>query len=237
MFILSQLIEDKRVDAVANISKAQSKQKVHYDLKHKGSYFKAGDKVLKKNFYRANRQGGKQEDKWRGPFTIVEATSKGTYFIEQNGVKCAKPINGMYLKLYYSPERPLPNTLSSDDSTPVMARVKRLCAERQSSSGCPPTAVALPLFDEPCVSITSSVLQPRESVLDSNYLVDDDIVRRMQQIFKMAFPFVSGLRPPLEGIDPETMQACAGFSEVPHNINVAVQIHYLPNHWVVSAPS
>ena len=52
-----------------NIEIAQQKQKKYYDAKHgAATCFTVGDSVLKKDFKRKKRRGGKLDYRWEGPF-------------------------------------------------------------------------------------------------------------------------------------------------------------------------
>ena len=68
----------------ANILKAQEKQKKYYDTKHKtDKCFNVGATVLKKDFTRKRRKGGKLDYRWNGPFTIVECLGRGLFRLEE----------------------------------------------------------------------------------------------------------------------------------------------------------
>ena len=73
----------------ANIEKAQMKQKLHYDRKHgAGDLYTVGSQVLKKDFRRKKRQGGKLDYLWLGPFMITATLGKGLYRLKDvNGNK------------------------------------------------------------------------------------------------------------------------------------------------------
>ena len=74
-------------EAKQNILQAQQKQKELYDRKHaKPELFAKGQLVLKKDFTRKKRKGGKLDSKFLGPYVIVKALKKGTYIL-------AKPDN------------------------------------------------------------------------------------------------------------------------------------------------
>ena len=66
-------------DAIrGNIKRAQRKQKEHYDLKHGAdSCFSVGTVVLKKDFTRKKRKGGKLDYRWQGPYVICASVGKG----------------------------------------------------------------------------------------------------------------------------------------------------------------
>ena len=66
-----------------NIVKAQKKQKEQYDKKHANApCYQVGAKVLKKDFTRKKRKGGKMDPKWLGPYTITQKLGKGFYKLE-----------------------------------------------------------------------------------------------------------------------------------------------------------
>ena len=82
----------RRLDeAKQNILKAQQKQKETYDRKHaKPECYKIGQLVLKKDFTRKKRKGGKLEIRFLGPYTISKVLPHGTYKLlnptEQNTI-------------------------------------------------------------------------------------------------------------------------------------------------------
>ena len=60
-----------------NIKVAQEKQKAQY-ARRKGIVeysFKIGDKVLRRNMQQKTRKGKKMEDRWLGPYVIVEISA------------------------------------------------------------------------------------------------------------------------------------------------------------------
>ena len=68
----------------ANIAKAQAKQKKYYDERHgAASCFGVGAVVLKKDFTRGKRKGGKMDYRWQGPFTITAALGKGLFRLKE----------------------------------------------------------------------------------------------------------------------------------------------------------
>jgi hypothetical protein len=97
-----------------NIQAAQEKQKQTYDRKHSGpSLFSVGAKVLKKDFLRKKRKGGKMDPQWLGPYEIAADLGKGFYALSDvtNGDIAIKRVNGAHLKAYNS------NTPSSHASS------------------------------------------------------------------------------------------------------------------------
>lgn len=88
--------------AKSNIIKAQQKQKEAYDKKHScPEVYKLGAVVLKKDFTRKKRKGGKLDAKWLGPFTIVGSLGRGLYRLKKTGTEEVIPrVNGVHLKSY-----------------------------------------------------------------------------------------------------------------------------------------
>ena len=71
-------------EAKQNIVEAQNKQKEVYDCKHaKPELFVEGQLVLKKDFTRKKRKGGKLDSEFLGPFVIAKAHQKGTYILAE----------------------------------------------------------------------------------------------------------------------------------------------------------
>ena len=72
-----------------NIEQAQKKQKEHYDLKHgAASCFSIGSVILKKDFTRKKRKGGKLDYRWQGPYVISASHGKGLFKLKElNGDK------------------------------------------------------------------------------------------------------------------------------------------------------
>ena len=67
----------------ANILIAQEGQKAFYDIKHSNpNIFEVGLTVLKKDFRRKKRAGGKLDPSWLGPYTIVKAVARGLYSLQ-----------------------------------------------------------------------------------------------------------------------------------------------------------
>ena len=68
----------------ANIKKAQEKQKKYYDKKHcSTTHFTIGDTVLKKDFRRKKRKGGKLDYRWMGPYVIVNSLGRGLFRLKE----------------------------------------------------------------------------------------------------------------------------------------------------------
>lgn len=106
----------------ANIQRAQEKQKKHYDRIHgAASCFSVGSMVLKKDFRRQKRKGGKLDYRWEGPYLITASLGKGLFqlknpetdtvlAIASNSITCTvclcvlqliTRVNGFHLKEFY----------------------------------------------------------------------------------------------------------------------------------------
>lgn len=71
-------------DIKENIKKAQAKQKLYYDLKHgAATCFNVGSLVLKKDFRRAKRKGGKLDHRWQGPYIITGSLGRGLFKLKK----------------------------------------------------------------------------------------------------------------------------------------------------------
>lgn len=62
--------------------------------------------MLKKDFKRKKRQGGKMDPQWLGPYRVANDLGKGFYSLEnlQDGSKAVERINGAHLKVYFAPQ-------------------------------------------------------------------------------------------------------------------------------------
>jgi hypothetical protein len=79
MTTLNDAVKVVREGGLRNLKAAQSKQKVQYDLKHKGALCDIGEQVLHKNCRRDTRLGDKLIFRCDGPFQIAESLGKGSY--------------------------------------------------------------------------------------------------------------------------------------------------------------
>ncbi|KAL5499988.1 hypothetical protein EMCRGX_G011472 [Ephydatia muelleri] len=106
---------------IENISTAQAKQKLTYDRKHaRPCEFQVGALVLRKDFRRKKRKGGKMDDKWLGPLLVSSELGKGFYSLSDLDGKSTKVkrINGAHLKPYKrsSSGEPSPSTSTTPQS-------------------------------------------------------------------------------------------------------------------------
>ena len=103
---LGRIMQEKRerLESVkANIVTAQKRQKERYDRKHSNpEVFAVGALVLKKDFTRKKRAGGKLDYRWTGPYRISCALGRGLYRLQevQNPTKIVTRVNGVHLKKY-----------------------------------------------------------------------------------------------------------------------------------------
>jgi len=107
-------------EAKENIKQAQAKQKETYDCKHAHpDAFQVGSKVLKKDFLRKKRAGGKLDARYLGPYAITKKLGKGLYALEllSDKTRTVSRVHGSHLKPYYTP----PHTGDSVASTSVQA--------------------------------------------------------------------------------------------------------------------
>ena len=87
--------------AKKNIVAAQAKQKAAYDKKHaKPHQFQKGQLVLKKDFKRKKRRGGKLEARFLGPYIIQSELQRGTYKLVTEDGKSTVRATGAHLKPY-----------------------------------------------------------------------------------------------------------------------------------------
>ena len=74
--------------AKENIQKAQNRQQSTYDRKHSSpNAFAVGHLVLRKDFRRKKRAGGKLDTPYIGPYLITKCHSKGMYRLQLVGDK------------------------------------------------------------------------------------------------------------------------------------------------------
>ena len=100
--VFAEVVSERLKTVKQNVEKAQEKQKKYYDSKlGAGASFKLNAVVLKKDFLRSKRKGGKLDPKWLGPYRISKLLGKGLYSLthSQNG-HAVKRVNGMHLKMY-----------------------------------------------------------------------------------------------------------------------------------------
>ena len=93
-------------EAKENILVAQQKQKELYDRKRANpECYHIGALVLKKNFLRKKKKGGKLDDRYDGAFKITKLLPNGVYLIEpvEDPSKVMR-VTGAHLKPYNMPD-------------------------------------------------------------------------------------------------------------------------------------
>ena len=86
-------------EAKTNILAAQKKQKEYYDRKHaKPHLFEKGQLVLKKDFKRKKRKGGKLDTRFLGPYVINKKLGRGIYELMAEDGKSTVRVTGTHLK-------------------------------------------------------------------------------------------------------------------------------------------
>lgn len=96
------------VTAKNNIIIAQGKQKEAYDKKHfSPEVFEVGAVVMKKDFTRKKRKGGKLDPKWLGPYRISSNLGRGLYQLKalSGSLKIVSRVNGVHLKKFVMPPK------------------------------------------------------------------------------------------------------------------------------------
>ena len=107
-----------------NIISAQKKQKEQYDKKHsKAVFYCVGTQVLKKDFRKKKRKGGKLDFPWVGPYLITRSLGKGFYELQSCGkgpVTMIPRVSHVHIKVYKSlfcsPSRRLQPPSASNES-------------------------------------------------------------------------------------------------------------------------
>ena len=145
----------RRLDeAKQNILEAQQKQKETYDRKHaKPECYKIGQLVLKKDFTRKKRKGGKLEIRFLGPYTISKVLPHGTYELlnptEQNTIR----VTGTHLKLYNPPN---PSSPPEADLSPPPSPA---LTDSPSESGLNDSIESIPPLPPPMPSLAELQMQ------------------------------------------------------------------------------
>ena len=102
-FTRLQKERQKRLDeAKANILAAQEKQKDQYDRKHAcPECYQVDALVLKKDFLRKKRKGGKLDHRYVGPYKILKILTKGAYLLQLvANSEVVVRVTGSHLKPY-----------------------------------------------------------------------------------------------------------------------------------------
>jgi len=230
-------LQSQRKTAQENITAAQSKQKIRYDLKHAPPIYKVGDKVLKYNRRRDTHKGDKLKPRYTGPYVICDVLGRGVYRLKDGDKVLTQAANATNLKLWRDRSPPSSPTGSSGarsptDVSPTGSRTPPAYDSRTASSHQRSSPVDL-TADAP-VSPTSPaktwVAELRLTEDDKSQLVggewlSDKIVDAVNTIIAQHL-----------GTDaPQTSvlsQSPAGFAAVATD---TMQVMYDWSHWVATA--
>ena len=84
-----------------NISASQKEQKKQYDRKHQTKQLSIDTMVLVENSRQKQRNGGKMDDRYTGPYFINRHVGKGVYELRNSrGMVIKKKVNSNRLKVY-----------------------------------------------------------------------------------------------------------------------------------------
>ena len=101
---LEQIHKNSFIQASENIEKAQKHQAKNYNSRHRGTPFKVGEKVFKKNMHDAGHKA-KMHNKYTGPYQITNILSTGLYFLKDKySHQLKRPIPPNQLVRYYGVE-------------------------------------------------------------------------------------------------------------------------------------
>lgn len=97
-------VEEKRKEAGKNIALYHKRVAQAYNKTVKPRQFKEGDLVLRVAEHVRRQISGtsKFTPQWEGPFVVREAYQSGYYMLASHDGTLMSPINGKWLKLYYS---------------------------------------------------------------------------------------------------------------------------------------
>ena len=146
-----------------NIISAQKKQKEQYDKKHsKAVFYCVGTQVLKKDFRKKKRKGGKLDFPWVGPYLITRSLGKGFYELQSCGkgpVTTIPRVSHVHIKVYKSlfcsPSRRLQPPSASTEShsnspalgaSPSRSAVSLSPTKDETTLGASPSRSAVSLY-------------------------------------------------------------------------------------------
>ena len=97
------LINERRDQALIRIQNYQQAAAKYYHTNVRSRKFKEGDLVLRKFFQNtAERNAGKLETNWEGPYKIIKVVGPGAYEIaNMQDIKIPRTWNAMHLEKYY----------------------------------------------------------------------------------------------------------------------------------------
>ena len=101
-----------------SILQAQITQKHAYDKKHASKHsFEVGEMVIKKDFRRGKRAGGKLDTPFVGPYMIIKCHGKGMYCLQlaSNAAEIVERVSGAYLKPYQKPKEVMEENMKEEE--------------------------------------------------------------------------------------------------------------------------
>ncbi|CAM8989666.1 unnamed protein product [Rhodiola kirilowii] len=99
-----EALDEKRLQAQQSLQCYQARLSRAFNKKVRPRSFQKGDLVLavRRPIITSHKTGSKFKEKWDGPYVVQEAYTNGAYkIVDQEGVRVG-PINGKFLKRYYS---------------------------------------------------------------------------------------------------------------------------------------
>ncbi|CAM8886700.1 unnamed protein product [Rhodiola kirilowii] len=99
-----EALDEKRLQAQQSLQCYQARLSRAFNKKVRPRSFQKGDLVLavRRPIITSHKTGSKFKEKWDGPYVVQEAYTNGAYKImDQEGLR-VRPINGKFLKRYYS---------------------------------------------------------------------------------------------------------------------------------------
>ncbi|CAM8988114.1 unnamed protein product [Rhodiola kirilowii] len=99
-----EALNEKRLQAQQSLQCYQARLSRAFNKKVRPRSFQKGDLVLavRRPIITSHKTGSKFKEKWDGPYVVQEAYTNGAYkIVDQEGLRVG-PINGKFLKRYYS---------------------------------------------------------------------------------------------------------------------------------------
>ncbi|CAM8947778.1 unnamed protein product [Rhodiola kirilowii] len=99
-----EALDEKRLQAQQSLQCYQARLARAFNKKVRPRSFQKGDLVLavRRPIITSHKTGSKFKEKWDGPYVVQEAYTNGAYkIVDQEGLRVG-PINGKFLKRYYS---------------------------------------------------------------------------------------------------------------------------------------
>ena len=98
---LEQIHRNVFIQASQNIKKAQKHQAKCYNVRHTGTPYKVGEKVLKKNMQDASHKA-KMRNKYTGPYLITSISSNSQYYLrDKYSHQLKRPVPANQVMHYY----------------------------------------------------------------------------------------------------------------------------------------